>query len=49
MTIADALLNSFFFYPVILAAGALASDDDTANNIIDSKGEIGFVLPKPII
>jgi len=27
MAIADALLNSFFFYPAILAAGALASDD----------------------
>jgi MFS family permease len=27
MAAADALLNSFFFYPAILAAGALASDD----------------------
>jgi hypothetical protein len=27
MATADALLNSFFFYPAILAAGALASDD----------------------
>jgi hypothetical protein len=27
MAISDALLNSFFFYPAILAAGALASDD----------------------
>jgi O-antigen ligase len=27
MAIGDALLNSFFFYPAILAAGALASDD----------------------
>ena len=30
MTIADALLNSFIFYPAILAAGALASDDETS-------------------
>jgi hypothetical protein len=27
MTIADALLNSFVFYPAILVAGALASGD----------------------
>ena len=27
MALADAVLNSFFFYPAILAAGALASDD----------------------
>ncbi len=27
MAVADVLLNSFFFYPAILAAGALASDD----------------------
>jgi hypothetical protein len=27
MAVADALLNSFFFYPAILAAGALATDD----------------------
>jgi hypothetical protein len=27
MAVADALLNSFFFYPAILAAGALASND----------------------
>jgi hypothetical protein len=30
MAIADALLNSFFFYPAILAAGALASDGERA-------------------
>jgi hypothetical protein len=28
MTIGDALLNSFIFYPAILAAGALATDDN---------------------
>jgi O-antigen ligase len=27
MAVADAMLNSFFFYPAILAAGALGSDD----------------------
>jgi hypothetical protein len=34
MAIADALLNSFIFYPAILAAGALASDDGERVRIV---------------
>ncbi len=34
MTTVDAMLNSFIFYPAILAAGALASDDDNQVRII---------------
>ena len=36
MAIADALLNSFFFYPAILAAGALATDDAERIRIVHS-------------
>jgi hypothetical protein len=36
MAIADALLNSFFFYPAILAAGALATDDGERIRIVHS-------------
>ena len=34
MAVADALLNSFFFYPAILAAGALASDKASAGVLL---------------
>jgi hypothetical protein len=36
MTMADALLNSFIFYPALLAAGALASKDNAANIDLNS-------------